>query len=183
MRLDHIAYRVAQGKRDEAAKFFIDAFGYKFQEEFPLVFDDGTTAKCVALEPPEKLYQDMAWKIGVPPVRTGENTSHMWYHLAPEIFISEGTSGSIVDNWVKSRNGVGGIHHLAYQVNDVQETINEWKQKGWAKFSSDPLSCPGLTQVFTEPNITGVIFEFIKRDGQGFCKDNVKALMQSTKGD
>lgn len=194
MRLDHIAYRVAQGNRDEAAKFFIDAFGYKFQDEFPLEFDDGTTAKCMALEPPEKVslgppipwtltqhfyqYENDDFEKGC---LLGENV--IQYHLAPEIFISEGEPDSIVGKWVNSRAGVGGIHHLAYQVPDVKKKMDEWKEKGWASFSSEPLICPGLTQVFTEPNPTGVIFEFIKRDGQGFCKDNVKALMQSTKGD
>lgn len=187
MRLDHIAYRVAQGKRDQVAKFFQEAFGYKFQDEFDLEFDDGTKAKCIALEPPEK-NTGMRWK-----------SSHIWYpydgndnivgeqvdeyHLAPEIFISEGDPNSIVGRWVASRSGIGGVHHLAYQVEDVQKTVEEWKSRGWASFNGDVKSCPGLTQIFTEPNPTGVIFEFIKREGQGFCKDNVKALMQSTKGD
>ena len=30
--------------------------------------------------------------------------------------------------------------------------------------------------------LTGVIFEFIERGAYGFCKENVKALMESTKG-
>ena len=41
---------------------------------------------------------------------------------------------------------------------------------------------PGLVQVFTKPSeLTGVIYELINREGEGFCKDNVKALMESTK--
>ena len=56
-------------------------------------------------------------------------------------------------------------------------------EKGWAEFTSDaPMKCEGLTQVFTKPSqLTGVIFEFIERGAFGFCKENVKALMESTK--
>lgn len=193
MRLDHLAYRVAQGKRDEAAKFFIDAFGYKFQDEFEIYFNDEKTEKalCVALEPPEKismfsLSPSWGW-VGRLVHSRGDGTTEridIQYHMAPEVFISEGTEGSIVANWVKSRNGVGGVHHLAYQVSDVKKTMEEWKRKGWASFTSEnPMKCPGLTQVFTRENMLGTVFEFICREGQGFCKDNVKALMQSTLGD
>ena len=82
------------------------------------------------------------------------------------------------------RNGVGGIHHIAYQVDDVEKTMKEWQQKGFAEFATtDPLKCPGLVQVFTKPSLlTGVIYEFITREDHGFCKDNVKSLMESTKG-
>jgi 4-hydroxyphenylpyruvate dioxygenase-like putative hemolysin len=182
MRLDHIAFRVAQGKRDEAAKFFKDAFGYTLQAEFEIYFNEEKTDKalCLALEPPEKLTNKMPWTTAVP-IALGDYAD---YHLAPEIFISEGTEGSIVGNWVKSRAGVGGIHHLAYMVDDVEAKMKEWTEKGWGDFTSaKPMTCPGLTQVFSKQNMTGVIFEFIKRDGAGFCKDNVRDLMRSTLGD
>lgn len=106
------------------------------------------------------------------------------YHMAPEIFVSDGPLGSIVGNWVAARNGIGGIHHIAYQVESVSKTMEEWKAKGYAEFSSDePLKCPGLTQVFTKPSsLTGVIYEFIERGTHGFCADNVRQLMESTKG-
>src|SRR5205807_229039 len=73
--------------------------------------------------------------------------------------------------------------HLAYQVDSVQSKMNEWKTKGYAEFTTEtPLTCPGLTQVFTKPsNLTGVIYEFIERGKHGFCKDNVRDLMISTK--
>jgi 4-hydroxyphenylpyruvate dioxygenase-like putative hemolysin len=105
------------------------------------------------------------------------------YHLAPEIFVSDGDEGSIVGDWVSARNGIGGIHHLAYQVDSVQKTIDEWRAKGYAEFTTEnPLVCPDLTQVFTKPSaLTGVIYEFIERGRHGFCKDNVKDLMESTK--
>jgi 4-hydroxyphenylpyruvate dioxygenase-like putative hemolysin len=106
------------------------------------------------------------------------------YHLAPEIFVSDGTPDSVVGKWVAERNGVGGIHHLAYEVNSVKDTMAEWREKGYAEFTTEePLSCPGLTQCFTKPSeLTGVIYEFIERDAgaKGFCKDNVKDLMEST---
>lgn len=172
MRLDHVAFRVPD--RDKAIRFFTDAFGYKFQEEFEIYFDDARTdrALCVALEPPER--------VGSVPFAMTCPDSECVYHMAPEIFISEGTPGSIVWNWVQSRGGFGGVHHFAYQVEDVEAKMREWTAKGWGNFSTDkPLSCPGVTQVFSQPNCTGVIFEFIKRDRLGFCWDNVKSLMQS----
>jgi 4-hydroxyphenylpyruvate dioxygenase-like putative hemolysin len=102
--------------------------------------------------------------------------------MAPEIFVSDGSPDSIVGKWVAKRDGVGGIHHLAYQVGSVQAKMDEWREKGYAEFTTAaPLTCPGLTQVFTQPSaLTGVIYEFIERGVHGFCKDNVKDLMLST---
>lgn len=189
MRLDHIAYRTSD--RQKTAQFFIEAFGYRIQQEFQIDFPDGTSAKCMALEPPEKpskINKDFSWSrdlsldlTGVPP--TQEESGQ--YQMPPEIFVSDGVPGSIVAEWVKNHGGgVGGIHHMAYQVDSVETTMKEWKDKGYAEFlSKEPLKCPGLTQVFTKPSeLTGVIYEFIERDEFGFCKENVSALMESTKG-
>lgn len=179
MRLDHIAYRVAD--KNKSAQFFIDALGYKIQTEFEIDFGEGQKAKCLALEPSEKT-KDAPWHILSVP------TEHHFfcteYHLAPEIFVSDGTPGSVVWEWVASRSGIGGIHHLAYQVDSVLATMQEWKEKGYAEFTTEnPLTCPGLTQIFTKPSsLTGVIYEFIERGAHGFCSENVKALMESTKG-
>ena len=107
------------------------------------------------------------------------------YHSPPEIFVSDGPPGSIVGDWVDERGGVGGIHHMAYQVDDVKGVMDEWKEKGYAEFySEEPITCkdPDLTQVFTKPSeLTGVIYEFINREGAGFCEDSVKQLMESTR--
>lgn len=175
MRLDHVAYRVKD--RWKTANFFIQAFGYKLQTEFDINFPDGSTTKCIALDPPEKIFAETPWtcqecKWGV----------DQTYHLAPEIFVSDGSPDSIVGKWVAHRDGIGGIHHLAYQVRSVEETVREWKEKGYAEFATDNvLKCPDLTQIFTKPSeLTGVIFEFIERGKHGFCKDNVMNLMNST---
>jgi catechol 2,3-dioxygenase-like lactoylglutathione lyase family enzyme len=180
MRLDHIAYRTADRKK--TAQFFIDAFGYRVQTEFDIKFDDGSTAKCIALEPPEKAgaKQDgwlcKSFVDGIPDPTV--------FHMAPEIFVSDGDPESIVGRWVAARGGVGGIHHMAYQVESVEKKMAEWKEKGYAEFTSDkPMTCPGLTQVFTKPSaLTGVIYEFIERGEHGFCRENVRNLMESTKG-
>lgn len=186
MRLDHIAYRVRD--RAATAHFFSDAIGYHVQQEFTIDFGDGQTAQCIALEPPEK-------KAGTTVNWTFNGVNYMpeepaglvrevlqTYHLAPEIFVSDGTPGSIVGEWVAARGGIGGIHHIAYQVESVEKTMHEWKEKGYAEFTSDePMKCPGLIQCFTKPSILcGVIFEFIERTDVGFCRENVKALMEST---
>lgn len=188
MRLDHIAYRVKD--RKQTAKFFQEAFGYKIQDEFPIEFDD-VTIHCIAMVPPEKtgpcpwvcsevLYSDM------PKGSNDKMTERLQeYHLPPEIFISDGPPGSIVGDWVNARNGIGGVHHLAFQTESVEKTMEEWKEKGYAEFSSEkPIKCPGLTQIFTKPSLlTGVIYEFIEREEQGFCKENVAALMKSSAND
>ena len=172
MRIDHIAYRVAN--RHGAVEFFHATLGYTVVDEFEIKFDDNSLAECFVLSPPET--NSLISKV--------KNYGN--YHLAPEIFVSDGSEGSIVYNWVQKRGGVGGIHHMAYEVASVEETMEEWKKKGYAEFTTEePMSCPGLTQCFTKPSLlTGIIYEFIERDkdSQGFCRDNVKDLMESTKG-
>ena len=178
MRIDHIAYRVKD--RHKTAKFFIEALDYKIPDDlrdgFQIEFEDGSTAQCFALVPPEKIKAEnislsTPWILGS-------------YHLPPEIFVSDGSPDSIVGKWVEARDGIGGIHHIAYLVDSVEDTMKEWQEKGYAEFTTDkPLTCPGLTQAFTKPsNLTGVIYEFIEREGHGFCETNVKDLMQSTEG-
>jgi 4-hydroxyphenylpyruvate dioxygenase-like putative hemolysin len=183
MRLDHIAYRVKDRKK--TAAFFVEAFSYKIQTEFTIDFGEGDIAQCIVLEPPERLkYPNLPWTHGydIPHV-----DSKQWdivtYHAPPEIFISDGSPNSIVGKWVEARNGVGGVHHMAYNVKSVEATMKEWLEKGYAEFTSDkPMECPGLKQCFTKPSeLTGVIFEFIERQEFGFCQQNVKALMESTR--
>ncbi len=181
MRLDHIAYRVAN--KEKTAQFFIDCFDYSIPKELPegfeITFEDNTKANCLVLVPPEIIQNrnEVPWAI----YQKMRDITHE-YHLPPEIFVSEGTKGSIVYDWVQKRDGVGGIHHLAYQVESVAEKMEEWKEKRYAEFTtSEPLTCPGLAQVFTKPSeVTGIIYEFIERGTHGFCKENVKDLMNST---
>ena len=159
MKLDHVAYRVAN--KDKAAEFICNAFYYEIVDTFKIIFDDESTAQCYVLSP---LDPD-----------------------APEIFISDGTPGSIVDRWVKERGGVGGIHHLAFHVEDIHETMRLWIEEGLAEFTTEaPISnSNNLTQVFTKPHpLTGVIYEFITRgeDNKGFNVDSVRDLMESTDG-
>ena len=87
MRLDHIAYRVTD--RNKTAEFLTTILDYSKATEFQIEFDDKSTAQCIVLEP----------------VIVGQ----------PEVFISNGSPGSIVDKWVKERNG-GGVHHIAYSL-------------------------------------------------------------------
>jgi len=184
MRLDHIAYRVRD--RQKAADFFISAFGYEIGTEFQIEFSDNTKAECMALLPPEGRHTEISeWEVFLADlddnkIKKNEVEFHP-YHAPPEIFVSDGPVGSIVGDWVEE-NGPG-VHHIAYQAEDVEATMHAWRQMGFAEFYSEkPLECPGLVQVFTKPSeLTGVIYELIKRDGKGFCEDNVKGLMESTK--
>ena len=174
MRIDHIAYRVAN--RDLAAEFLINAFGYKIEDDFSINFDDGTSAICYALTSSD--------------VKDSSNVVNSMciynddvYYPPPQIFVSEGTEGSIVKEWVTKRGGVGGVHHIAYQTDDVASAMRKWKDNGWAEFTTEePIVSDGLHQCFTKPHpITGVIYEIISRTSKGFNVDNVKNLMESTK--
>jgi len=191
MRLDHIAYRTKD--RYKTADFLKKAFGYETGTEFRIKFDDDSKADCIALVPPEGRHSlPSYWTHHTlmynPPETRGDtqnSTVHAELHAPPEIFVSDGSEGSIVGDWVAERGGVGGVHHMAYQVDDVEAVMAEWKEKGYAEFYTEaPITCkdPDLTQVFTKPSeLTGVIYEFINREGAGFCKDSVKQLMESTK--
>ena len=97
MRIDHIAFRVHD--RAATVNFLCDALGYKVQQEFPIYFNEEKTemAMCTALEPPEKLDAPVPWTTTLP------GTHRQEYHMPPEIFVSEGTPGSIVYEWVKQR--------------------------------------------------------------------------------
>tara|TARA_A100001011_G_C14304019_1_gene842163 strand:- start:540 stop:1082 length:543 start_codon:yes stop_codon:yes gene_type:complete len=179
MRLDHVAYRVRD--RNKAAKFFCETMFYRLDSELPhgfdIQFEDGTNAKCLVLVPLERVDKQLNMKeyVKYSPMRAAE------YHMAPEIFVSDGTDSSIVANWV-AKNGPG-IHHIAYETINVEEMMKHWQSQGVEFASKKPLVCDDLIQVFTKPHpITGVIYELIQRKTFGFCKDNVKNLMKSTKG-
>lgn len=154
MKLDHIAYRVSD--RKAAADFICAAFSFSVVDEFDLSFDDGSTTKCIAL------------------------SSDVHEH---DVFISDGSPDSIVGRWVAARAGTGGVHHIAYHVDDVTTTMNEWVSMGLAKFTSaSPLVCDEIEQVFTDPcPLTDIVYELIHRNNVlGFCAANVKKLMLSS---
>jgi len=189
MRLDHIAYRVRD--REKATQFFIDALGYRIGRPFRPYDKMGEedinyNILCNALLPPERIegnnkyWQQMTL---IPGLKDKEISVEM-FHAAPEVFVSDGPKGTIVGDWVEKFGP--GVHHIAYQTDDVDGVMEEWKEKGYAEFlSEEPLTCdedPGLKQVFTKPSeLTGVIYEFITRGQHGFCEASVQHLMNSTK--
>tara|TARA_R110002020_G_scaffold311429_1_gene527063 strand:+ start:61 stop:552 length:492 start_codon:yes stop_codon:yes gene_type:complete len=155
--LDHIAYRVAD--RDKTVDFLCSLLGYKVGAEFKINFDDGSTADCKAL-------LDILGS-------------------SPEVFVSEGTPGSIVDEWVKERGGTGGVHHIAYSVEDIEKAVKKLRDAGVEFLSDNIINCPedNLRQIFTKPqdSLGGIIIELIERGDKGFCQNSVKNLMESTK--
>jgi len=179
MRLDHIAYRVPN--RNKTSEYLKQLFRYRHGEEFEICFDDGSTAKCIALLPPERTHKTAPFTMSFPAV--GPLVTE--YHIAPEIFVSEGTKGSIVEKWVQETNkGLGGIHHIAYNVRSIEERVKQFTSYGVEFLSDDIIDCPedNLRQIFTKPQalLGGVIIELIERGGKGFCKSSVKNLMEST---
>jgi catechol 2,3-dioxygenase-like lactoylglutathione lyase family enzyme len=189
MRLDHIAYRVPN--RDETVEHLTKMFGYYVAEEFTIDFDDGSKAECKAMVPPEN--EKTSSLLGfihfcqesVPVDGNEWNKEYQSYHLVPEIFVSEGTPGSIVEKWIKNTpKGQGGIHHLAYSTDRIDDDVKEWKDKGVEFLTEDVIDCPDddLRQIFTKPQplLGGVIIELIERGDKGFCKNSVKQLMEAT---
>ena len=183
MRLDHLAYRVQD--RFKAASILKVMLGYSVATEFDIKFDDGSTAECIVMTPPEKnnrvsKYVDIPWII-----QSAGIEKPLEHHLAPEIFISDGSEGSIVGEWVDSRGEVGGIHHAAYQVDNIDGVVEEWRSAGIEFLSDSIIDCPedDLRQIFTKPMeaMGGIIFELIERGAKGFCQNSVKDLMNSTK--
>lgn len=170
MRLDHIAYRVKD--RSKTADFLQETLDYRIGTEFEIKFEDDSSAKCLVLEPYNKL-QGVTW------VESGAGR-----HVPPEIFVSNGTPDSIVGKWVEGKDGTGGIHHLAYQVTNINATVKEWKEKGIQFLTDEAIDCPddNMKQIFTKPldELGGVIIELIQRGDKGFCENNVKDLMKST---
>ena len=170
MRLDHIAYRVED--RNKTADFLKKTLDYRIGTEFEIKFEDDSSAKCLVLEPYNKL-QGVTW------IEGGAGR-----HVPPEIFVSNGTPDSIVGKWVQERDGTGGIHHLAYQVIGIESTIKEWKDNGVEFLTEEAIECPddNMKQIFTKPldMLGGIIIELIERGDKGFCKENVKDLMEST---
>jgi len=160
MKLDHIAYRV---RSRDATVWFFKSLDYEIEEEFQIDFDDGSKAECMVMAP---------------------TSLQLETHEEAKLFISQGTPGSIVDEWVRERGKAGGVHHMAYEVEDVEQTMAEMSAQGIEFLSDEPLSCEGLIQVFTKPSpLTSIIYEFISytnAERRAFCRDNIKDLMEST---
>ena len=156
MHLDHFAYRVRD--REKAVECLEKFLGYRRVANFEIPLEDGSAATSSALR---------------------KNGS-------PDVFVSSGPEGGLISQWVESMGGNGGIHHMAYAVDSVEETMGKWKNEYNMEFTTcRPVVGKYLTQAFTKPNpLTGIIYELIEReDGElGFELENVKKLMESTKG-
>ena len=100
-----------------------------------------------------------------------------------EVFMSDGEATSVVGQWV-NQNGPG-IHHIAYQTDNIKDDVDRFKKNGVRFTTEDVLECDDLKQIFTVPqeSLGGIIIELIERKTKGFCTANVKKLMESTKVD
>mgnify|MGYP001591950350 CR=1 FL=1 len=179
MILDHIAYRTKD--RFKTAQFFITNFDYRLATEFEIDFEENGKVECLVLKPTQAFCEGtQRFFEGIPSVWTGMYGAV--YQKSPEIFISDSQDPNTpVGKWVKERGGIGGVHHLAYSVEDIELQKKEMESRG-IEFSSEIIDCPedGLRQVFTKPLevLGGVIVELIERSKEGFCKNSVKKLME-----
>ena len=64
--------------------------------------------------------------------------------------------------------------------------MERWKAHGIEFLTENIIDCPedDMRQIFTKPidYLGGIIIELIDRGDKGFCQNNVKNLMNSTKG-
>lgn len=151
--IDHIAFRVAD--LEKAVAFYTEVMGCTIADRFQVDFEDGTQARCAALD---------AGSI--------------------QIFVSEGVGeGGVVKEWVKKHGNA--LHHVAYAVDDLRAAVAEAKERGVPFASEKEIENGDLIQIFTKPDAdTGVIHELIQRkhpDAKGFATENVKKLMDSTR--
>ena len=75
------------------------------------------------------------------------------------------------------RNYGAGVAHIALEVDDVDSTVDDLKDRGLS-FDTTVIRGAGLTQAFsTRCTNSGLSFEIIRRDGQeGFLESNVQQL-------
>jgi methylmalonyl-CoA/ethylmalonyl-CoA epimerase len=151
--IDHIAFRVAD--LEKAIQFYTEVMGCELADRFYVDFEDGTKARCAALN--------------AGPI---------------QIFVSEGVGdGGVVREWVKKHGN--NIHHIAYAVDDLATAVEDAKRKGVEFLSEKQIENDDLIQIFTRPHDdTGVIHELIQRKhpgAKGFATENVKKLMDSTR--
>jgi 4-hydroxyphenylpyruvate dioxygenase-like putative hemolysin len=94
-----------------------------------------------------------------------------------DVFISDGPG---LGQWLHDYGP--GIHHIAYAVDSVEDTVLHWLTMG-IKFQTEVLTCPcdePMKQIFTTEKF-GVCHELIERNGHpGFCLENVRRLMEGT---
>ena len=107
----------------------------------------------------------------------GDVQSYALAGPGPEIFVSEGRNGSIVNDWV-CRNG-DGLHHIAFEVDDIDSAADD------LPFDfGDIIECPceePLRQCFSKPTGWGFLVELIEKNGHpGFCRHNVEKLMEQS---
>jgi predicted RNA-binding protein with PIN domain len=103
----------------------------------------------------------------------------------PVVVVSEGmTEDSIVEKYCQKYGS--RIHHLAYEVTDIDKVVAIQKSRG-VKFTSDEIigsEEEGIKQIFTMPTETvNHIIEYIQRFGDFdgfFTPSNVGELMKST---
>ncbi|MHB8621213.1 MAG: VOC family protein [Chloroflexota bacterium] len=78
-----------------------------------------------------------------------------------------------------------GVHHVAYEVDDLDAAISELKARGVEFLTEEPVEEADLRQIFTRKDpTTGLIHEFIQRVGgrPGFTQGNMSRLADMSTG-
>jgi methylmalonyl-CoA/ethylmalonyl-CoA epimerase len=65
------------------------------------------------------------------------------------------TEESGVAKFLADKNGVGGMHHLCFEVDDIEEMMAQLKEKGVRLLADAPKELPGRKMVFVHPKSTG----------------------------
>lgn len=71
-----------------------------------------------------------------------------------------------------------GVQHIALKVSDIETTVQDLKKAG-VQFDTSIIGSGGLRQAFTRRDAgTGLMFELIERNGEGFNDTNVTELFK-----
>ncbi len=103
------------------------------------------------LETEEELLEDRKLKIVM--VKIGESRVELVEDLNPD-----GT----VSKFIEKRGE--GLHHMAFEVDDVNKAVEEMKKNGYRVLSEPKLGAGGMLVAFVHPKDThGILLELVER--------------------
>jgi 4-hydroxyphenylpyruvate dioxygenase-like putative hemolysin len=155
IKLDHVAYRVEKGKREQAMAELANLVPYRELKTFKVIPMDAITS-CIKL-----------------------------HDTLPVIVVSEGlTEDSVVEKYVKKYGGrIHHLAYLVNDIDKVVEIQRKRGIKFTTEYIIGSEE-EGIKQIFTLPTVTGNhIIEYIQRFGDFdgfFTPSNIGSLMKST---
>jgi len=71
----------------------------------------------------------------------------------------------MIENFIRRRGE--GLHHIAFEVDDIHSTLSTIKRRGFKVIDQEPLSVQGIKAAFLHPgSFAGVLIELIEGDSR-----------------